>query len=47
MSGVKNYRKFNNYGSKGLYNVKTSKDIAHIKGISEKKKDILNYMSST
>ena len=46
LAGVKNYRKFNNYGYRGLYNGETAKDIASRKGISEKE-DILDYMSST
>ena len=36
LAGVKKYGKFNNYGSRGLYNGETAKDIADRKGISEK-----------
>ena len=46
LAGVKNYGKFNNYGYRGLYNGETAKDIANLKGISDKE-DILDYMSST
>ena len=44
-AGVKNYRKFNNYGYQGLYNGETARDIARRKGIKETD-DILDYMGS-
>ena len=42
-AGVKNFGKFNDYGYRGLYGGETAK----MKGIDDKKEEILDYMGST